>query len=214
MAVTVSFFAGESNNINNLAGSGVGFYGSNFAYSVAVGEFQQTTYITNSAGTAQGPQADNIKWSHPNSGILNSNTTSNLLTHLPNQNATLNIRVNSDSGAIQVTNPKVKIYDRTTTSRAASGVTTLVAELIHPATSIASGGSGDSTWMVFSGSSASNDAYLSVAPSPGASGLYAGNGSNSVRSDSQHDWYLAISASPDSVGSKTLYGLVFEFEYS
>ena len=29
----------------------------------------------------------------------------------------------------------------------------------------------------------------------------------------RHDWYLAISASPDSIGSKTQYGLYFTLEY-
>jgi hypothetical protein len=214
MAVSVAFFAGESNNINNLAGSGLGFYGSNFGFSVPVGQNNQTTYITNGAGTTQGPQSDNIKWSHPNSGVLNSNLTSNLLTHLPNQNATLNVRVSSDAGNVNVTSPKLRIYDRTTTSSAATGVTTFAAELIHPESSIAAGGSGDSVWMVFSGTSASDNASLDLSPNPGVSGLYAGNGSNSVRADAQHDWYIALSASPDSIGSKSLYGLVFEFEYA
>ncbi len=92
MTVAVSFFAGQDNAINNLAGSGIGFYGSNFGYSIPVGEFNQTTYITNAAGTTQGPQADNIKWAHPNSGLVNSNLTATNLTQIPNQNATLNIR--------------------------------------------------------------------------------------------------------------------------
>jgi len=29
----------------------------------------------------------------------------------------------------------------------------------------------------------------------------------------RHDWYVALSASPDSIGSKTQYGLYFTLEY-
>jgi hypothetical protein len=47
----------------------------------------------------------------------------------------------------------------------------------------------------------------------GPSGQYAGNGSNSAWTDTQHDWYLVLSASPDSIGSKTLYGLWVSLEY-
>ncbi len=105
-------------------------------------------------------------------------------------------------------------FDRVSAANAATGVSTFAAELIHPNTSIGAGGSGDSVWMMFSGAPASAGAYLAMSPSPGVSGLYAANGVSSVRSDAQHDWYVALTASPDSVGSKTLYGLVFEFEYA
>ena len=29
----------------------------------------------------------------------------------------------------------------------------------------------------------------------------------------QHDWYLALSAEPETIGSKTQYGLFFTLEY-
>ena len=52
-----------------------------------------------------------------------------------------------------------------------------------------------------------------ISDSPGASGNYAHNGTGSEHTATQHDWYLAISASPDSIGSKTQYGLYVELEY-
>jgi len=52
-----------------------------------------------------------------------------------------------------------------------------------------------------------------LAQSPGPSGHYAGNGTANTGQYTQHDWYLAISASPDSIGSKTQYGLYVELEY-
>ena len=52
-----------------------------------------------------------------------------------------------------------------------------------------------------------------LAQSPGPSGHYAGNGTGNTGQYTQHDWYLAITASPDSIGSKTQYGLYVELEY-
>jgi hypothetical protein len=46
--------------------------------------------------------------------------------------------------------------------------------------------------------------------SPGTSGL-SPSGADTV--DVQHDWYVAISGSPDSIGSKTQYGLYVSLEY-
>jgi hypothetical protein len=88
-------------------------------------------------------------------------------------------------------------------------VTTKVCEVIHPDTTQNNTGSGDTTWLTPGGSGV----VVNLAPAPGCSGLYAGNGSNGAWTDTQHDWYLAISASPDSIGSKSLYGLYAYLEY-
>jgi hypothetical protein len=211
MAAQLKFYAGSDNEIPT--GSGLGFYGGTFGASVRVGEYNQTTYITNPAGTAQGAAADNIKYSNIASGIVNSATGAIFLRNIPNQEATLNIRFTYDT-AVNVQNVTVKIYDRTTTTSAATGVTTFVSELIHFGTSQASAlGSGGATWMVFSGSSVSANQSLTLAVSPGISGFAAGNGSASTHVDTRHDWYLALSASPDSIGSKQLYGLYASLEY-
>ena len=55
--------------------------------------------------------------------------------------------------------------------------------------------------------------FVPLAQSPGPSGIFAGDGSSNTGQYTQHDWYVGISASPDSVGSKTLYGLYVELEY-
>lgn len=201
---TMTFFA----DTYNLNGSGLGFYGAGFGQSVDVGDYQETTFITNGNGTAQGAQVNNIRYLDTMSGYLGSATSGVLLTQMPNYLATLNVRFTHTS-AIKAQNVKAYIYDRTNINNGASGVTTKVAELIHPDTIQNDNGSGDTTWLTPAGSSV----IVSLASSPGYSGLYAGNGSNSTRSDTQHDWYLAISASPDSIGSKTLYGLYVSLEY-
>ncbi len=209
MAATISFLAGEDFTIQDLSGSGLGFYGDDgFNASVRVGEYQGRTFITNGAGTSQGPEVDNVKYLNAGSGIIGQAGSGISLTCIPNYQATLNVRFNYDS-AVAVQNAVLRIYDRSNVDNPASGVTTKVAELIHPGTTQANTGSGDTTWNTPGGSGST----VSMAPSPGVSGLYAGDGDDGGWTDSQHDWYFAISASPDSIGSKTMYGLYVSLEY-
>jgi hypothetical protein len=35
----------------------------------------------------------------------------------------------------------------------------------------------------------------------------------SLHSSARHDWYVALSSEPESIGSKTQYGLYFSVEY-
>ena len=49
---TINFYSGNL-HVNNLSGSGLGFYGGGFGYSVQVGAYQDTTFITNGTGTSQ-----------------------------------------------------------------------------------------------------------------------------------------------------------------
>ena len=197
------FNAGEGFNINNLSGSGLAFMGSSFGQSVNVNSYQDTTWITNSAGTAQGPQVDNVKWTHASSGSING-AASVLLTQIPNYLSTLNIRFNHSS-AIKTQNVKLRIFDRSNINNNPSGVTCKVAEVVHPDTAQTNNGSGNSTWTTVYGSAV----VLTLTSSPGQSG-YRPNGSNTQ--DMNHDWYTILSASPDSIGSKT-FGLYVEAEY-
>jgi hypothetical protein len=202
----ISFLAGESYAISNLAGSGLGFYGdSGFGASVQVGAYQGRTFITDAAGTIQGPECDNVKWTHANSGILGQAGSSVNLTHIPNYQSTLNIRFTHTS-AVKTQNVKLRIYDRTNINVGATGVLTQVAEIIHPNEVQGAGGSGDTTWLQPAGSSV----VVDLVASPGTSG-YSPNGVNT--SDTQHDWFVAMSASPTTIGSKTQYGLYCQLEY-
>lgn len=211
MSAAISFYAGTSDPINNLNGSGLGFYGTGgFGTSVSVGSYQSRTYITNSAGTAQGPEACNVIWTHANSGILGQSGPSLNLLNIPNYQSTVNIRFTYDS-AVQVQNARIKVYDRVSTAASASGVTQKVAEVIHPETSQGVTGSGDTAWTTFAPTD-SGTVSMGLANSPGISGIYAGNGSSSARPDTRHDWYVLMSASPDSIGSK-LYGMYVSLEY-
>lgn len=207
MAAELSFYVGDSFLTYISAGSGIGFYGSSFGASVPVGAWQDTTYVTNSVGTLQNIQCDNVKWTHNASGgIAGGNSLP--LTSIPNDIATLNIRFTYDS-AVRVQNAQLRIYDRSTVTRGASGVTTAVAEIVHPSPIQGATGSGSTTWFYASGTY--NNSAFSLKDSPGISGIW--NNGTSVKQDTRHDWYLALSASPDSIGSKTLYGLYCSLEY-
>lgn len=209
MSANIDFLAGNGFVIQSLSGSGLGFYGdSGFGASVRVGDYQGRTFITDGAGTTQGPEADNVKYLNSQSGILGQTGTGLALTAIPNYQATLNLRFTYDS-AVRVQSAEFRIYDRSNPDLPASGLTAKVAEVIHPTTSQANNGSGDTVWLTAGGSSVP----VPLAPSPGPSGLYAGNGSNGSWSSTQHDWYVAISVSPDSIGSKTLFGGYFAVEY-
>lgn len=212
MAANIQFLVGGFGfPINNLSGSGLAFFGSGgFGTSVAVGSYQDTTYVSNGAGVAIGPQCNNVKFVHSASGQVQGGTILSLLS-IPNYQSTLNIRFTNDT-AVKVQNATVAIYDRTNTNNAASGVTTAVCALIHPDTNQTATGSGSSTWEFPSGSSV---CYLSrysngVAFSPGPSG-YGINGGQST--STQHDFYLCVSQSPNSIGAKTLNGLYAALEY-
>ena len=211
MATLTFNTGGYLTSINNLNGSGLGFFGSGgFGNSVAVGAYQDTTFITDGNGVSQGPQGNNVKWVHPSSGQVGGSTNV-ALTSLPNYQSTLNVRFNHTS-SVRTQNARLYIYDRTSLSNAPTGVTCAVAHIVHPSTSQVTGGSGLSTWEFPSGSSYVNASTLSNGNSysPGLSGQ-SPNGPSTTSLD--HDWYFAISASPNSVGSKSLFGLWFQTEY-
>lgn len=199
MATAPSLFT-----INTLSSSGLGFFGTTFSDSVPVGEYQTTTYITNGNGTSQGAQCNNVKWLNSASGILNSATSGIGLLAMPNYLSTLIIEF-QHSSAVRLQNTKLYIYDRSSISNSPSGVTCKVAEIIHPNITQTTTGSGSQQWLTPAGSS-----YMSLTPSPGTSGLYP-NGP--MTTDTLHRHHIAISASPNSIGSKTQFGLYISTEY-
>lgn len=198
------FYAGEGFNIANLSGSGLGFYGAGFGYSVPVGEYQSTTFITNANGNAQGPQIDNVKYLNPGSGIISSSSSGVNLRAIPNYLSTLNVRFNH-STPVKTQNVFCRVYDRVSIDNEPSGALFKVAEVVHPSTTQTLTGSGSAVWQTLAGSGS----IMTLTSSPGLSGLRP-NGPNTTSLD--HDWYLCISASPSSVGSK-LAALYVELEY-
>ena len=224
--------AGAANLIKHGDGSGIGFYGAGFGISVAVGQKQDSTFVTNSAGTDQGIKLRNTKYASASGVSHNGNTEINNEA-MPNYYAPLNVRFTHED-AVRVQNCKLRIFDRNDIEKHASEVSTYVYEVRHPHTEAVSGsaltnrGESDHGWKEYDppgpGDDAGNSMFdTSFTSSPGVSGT------NSVSSDAaltgvlttdgaahqslSHDWYVALSASPDSIGSKTDYGLYFTCEY-
>jgi hypothetical protein len=208
MTANLAFLGGLS-TIQDLAGSGIAFFGdAGFGASIQVGAWQGHSYISDGSGGNQGPEVPNVKYANAGSGILGQAGSGIALTAIPNWQSTLNIRFTYDT-PVKTQNAKLYIYDRSNTNNPASGVTTKVAQLIHPDISQSNNGSGDTSWWTPGGSGV----VVPFAPSPGRSGLYAGNGNNGLWTDTQHDWYAAISCSPTSIGSKTQFGAYFSVEF-
>jgi hypothetical protein len=209
MAPQIRFISGGGAfPINDLAGSGLGFYGAaGFGASVAVATYQGRTFITDATGALQGPEVNNVKFLNAGSGILGQAGSGIALRAIPNWQSTLNIRFTNDT-AVRTQNGQFLIYDRTNINNPASGVTTKCAQIIHPNNVQGPGGSGDTTWWTFN--AAATGLVMPLVNSPGTSG-FSPNGIQTQ--DAQHDWYVAISASPDSVGSKNQYAGFAYTEY-
>jgi hypothetical protein len=207
------FYCDFNLNIQNLGGSGIGFYGpGGFGSSIKVGDYQDNTYITDASGAVQGPQGNNVKYVHPNSGMIPTNNTL-LLRNIPNYQGSVNVRF-SNPTAVQITNATATYFDRVNTNNPPSGLICKMAQLIHPWTTQTPAGSGDTTWWTPGGSGGTvngttYDPPIALANSPGTSG-WSPNGA--ATTDTQHDWYLACSVQVSSIGSK-LFALSVQLEY-
>jgi hypothetical protein len=201
---SISFYGGGGPYvINNLNGSGIGFYTDSFGGSTPVGEYSNVNFITNGAGTTDGGQINSCQYINSMSGAING-ASPILLTQIPNYLATLNIRFEHDT-AVKVQNGKLRIYDRTNINNDPSGVLAKIARIIHPSVSQTNTGSGHTTWQTPRGSAV----IVDVTGSYGTSGL-SPNGINT--SDSRHDAYFVMSCSPSEIGSKQ-FAMYFSIEY-
>jgi hypothetical protein len=169
----------------------VGFFGSGgFGQSVPVGEYAGTVYTTNSSASIQGPQLTNTKYVNSSSGLLGGATLLNLRS-IPNSQSTFEIRIASDV-AIQIQNARLYVTERTSTTGMPAGMTIQTAEVDHTGGSQDNTGLGNTTWAAIGGSGF----YLALGNSPGPSGMTSG-------SNVLHSYYIVMSTSPNSVGSKT-----------
>lgn len=209
MSASINFLA---DGFTISGGSGLSFFSSAFGNSVKVGEFQGVTYLSDPNGTIQGPQTNNIKYFNQGSGILGSASLATGVLFFPNFMATLNIRFNNDT-PVKTQNSIIYVTDRSSNiNNPASGVITQVYEIIHPNVIQNNTGSGTTSWTTMSGIPGAPNS-LSLGSCPGISGQYNLGGNTSTRPDTQHDLFLAISASPQNVGSKANYSLYYSTEY-
>lgn len=222
----------EGELINHAAGSGLGFYGSTFGVSVPVGSQQTTTYVTDALGVNQGSRLHNTAMSTTGSSSVKGKvsvdgSTAVDLDVLPNYLCPLNIRF-SHTSPVRVQNCKLRIFDRNNIANQASGVSTYVYEARHPATvqtvtNLSHRGRTDTSWYEFDPALAMTDMVFTS--SPGASGKNSNTSDvtsptlgyttteGATHQSARHDWYLALSSEPVTIGSKTQYGLYFTAEY-
>jgi len=181
--------------------------------------------------------------SMPNSGMFSGNDATIVgNSGLPNHMAPLNIRFEheTDVEGVRVQNCKMRIFDRQDINDHASGVTTKVYEVRRPNPIKGSfesnqgalkfrGYLGDHEWKVWNDGDDATVADMIFTSSPGSSGLNTsadetlptGDGTylnwltdeGGAHRSTRHDWYVAISASPTEIGSKTDYGMYFTVEY-
>ncbi len=210
MAAAIKFYGGDGDFDQEIGtGSGIGFYGSAFGASVQVGEYQDSTFMTNGVGSANYGELTNCKYPGNSSGVEVNGGAEVQLSALDTASGTLNVRFTYDSD-VQTQNCKLRIYDRVDIDNDPEGVTCEVAQLCV-------GGSGvnQSTgelqaahngWLEVAGSGT----IMTLLYSAGESGLCP---SGLDTEDDRHDWYVCLSASPDSIGSKTAFGLYVSLEY-
>ena len=211
MAAAIDFYAGQGGGTwVDLNASGLGFFGASFGTSVQVGEYQDTSFISASDGSAPaGPQATNCKYVDA-SGVDINGSGEIAASAIPVTSGTMNIRFTFDS-AVKTQNCELRIFDRSSITNGATGVTTQVLQLCNGGSGVSSSGtavepSATQSWIAPSGSGVTVPLLYSA-----ASGGLSPSGTDSQ--DTRHDWYVCLSASPLSIGSKEAFGLYCQLEY-
>lgn len=208
----ISFLAGQGGGtFVDLNASGLGFFGASFGNSVQVGQYQDSTYITDGNGSVQGLQATNCKYDTTDgSGTIIDGASAIVPSAVPINSGTLNVRFTHTS-AVKTQNAELRIYDRTVITNGATGVTTQVLQIVNGGSGVSSSGTATAPashagWVAPSGSGVT----VSLLSSAGSGGL---SPSGTDTTDVRHDWYTAMSASPTSIGPKTAFGLYCQLEY-
>lgn len=132
-----------SPTLDTISGSGLAFFGSSGAgSSVAISEFQDTTFVANGDASIIKDACKNVKWTDfadlfsnafpSGKAIANGEGTAYEVgvTGIRSMYGTLGIEFGHTS-AVNVQNCQLKIYDRNNTSHPATGVNTRVAELVN-----------------------------------------------------------------------------------
>lgn len=196
MASTIRFFGGAASPEINPAASGgfntCGFYGGAFGLAIRVGEYNETTYRTTENGQSNGGALPNTRFANSSGAYVASEIVARELLEVDNVEATLLVRLNTDS-AVGTQNTRFRAFDKSDIDNVPSGVTVRAAEIRKDQPLVR--GSGDTSWSIIAGSGQ----VLSIDSQSNLS--------------TQHDFYLALTASPDSIGEKTQFGLYFETEF-
>ncbi len=197
MATTIQWFGGGGSPEIQPAASGglntAGFFGSAFGFSIRVGEFNNTSFRTNSNGTTDGGALPNVRFANTSGGFVGSELTATELLEIDNTESTIKIILTTDA-AIQTQNSKLRAFDRVDIDANPSGVIIRAAEVRKDQSIVR--GSGDTNWTVIAGSGN----VLSLADQTTADFV-------------SHSWYIPLTATPTSIGEKTNIGFYFETEF-
>jgi hypothetical protein len=233
-----NFGGTELDLIHHNDGSGIGFFGDSIGLSVPITTYQNSTYTTNSNGTStDGIKLSNTKFASTSGCFHNNSATETDLRAMPNYWAPLNVRFTHDE-PVATQNVQLRIFNRSDIDTHATEVVTQVYEVRHPnpddghdtaGTTYALNHRGTNfsaahSWHEFDPEDDMNP--LTMTSSPGPSGNN-GNATDGTRTKDenwvttsgttlriqQHDWYVAMSAKPTTIGSKTDFGLYFTLEY-
>jgi len=212
MAATINFYGGEGGGTwTDLNSSGVGFFGASFGTSVQVGEYQDSTFICDGDGGADNGETEltNTKYVSTQSLTVNGGAAV-APSAVAINSGVLNIRFGYDT-AVKTQNCELRIFDRTTITTGAEGVTTQVLQINNGGSGVSSSGTAEapashSGWIAASGSSV----VVPLLSSAGSGGL---SPSGTDTQDTRHDWYVGLSATPTSIGSKENFGLYVQLEY-
>jgi hypothetical protein len=197
MATVLNFLSPSNPSTEILpAASGgfntIGFYGPGFGLSVKVGEYNETTYRTTEDGQTDGSALPNLRYANTSGAFVASEILGTELQEVNDSEATLRIRLTTDS-AIQTQNAKFRTFDKTSIDSAPSGVNVFAAEIIKPSGGLT--GTGDVNWTQIEGSGT----VLSLDDQAVAS--------------TEHNFYLALTSTPTSIGEKTNFAFYFEAEF-
>lgn len=201
MAVTIDWRHGDGTSaIINPSGTNntVGFFGSAFGFSVKVGEYQDKTSVTDIAGAGESGVLKNNKFIA--SGIVETDTVSGLISDMTVNDATVRIHFNNSTDPVRLQTTEFRAFDGALISSGPSGVTIQAFELsttssgvltVASASGVNSGG--DVIWEAIAGAT-----VLDLIDHP--------------FTDNDHYHYVAMSATPTSIGQKT-FGFFYQTEF-
>lgn len=196
MATTVTWRGGDGANQILPANSGdndtLGFFGAGFGFSIRVGEYNNTNYVTSDNGTTNYGQCPNLRYANVSGAYVASEVVATELLQVDNSEATLRITLTTDSD-VQTQNTSFRAFDRSNINNNPSGVTVYAAEINKPNPSFR--GSGDTFWTQIYGSGST----LTL--------------DNQLLASGTHLYHVGLTVSPTSIGAKTNLAFYFESEF-
>jgi hypothetical protein len=190
----------------NSSNYAMGFYGVGGRLGqLATDEWSSNTFLTDIGGTIGEIQCRNVQYASDTTAYVDHVLTPVDLNNIPNYLGTLNIRLLDDE-EIFVALAEAKFYDGKDPANPPNGINIKLAELRHPNYRLNYElGRGDNEWRDVGDGSTFN-----LSQSPGERGVK----SNSMGwwAYTQHDWYVAISVSPQTIGDRE-FGLQVSVEY-